>query len=134
MTISYSDCNVKDVYLLNSRNLKFGVFTKSGTFIGLRNKFGDIFLDQELHIDRGGTATALKKICTINDNIPLAISLGVYDLKTKLMVEFDKPISDGGKGWYFVDTGLSSQDIMPCSKQNDALFFYMKNLIDTYYM
>lgn len=134
MKIKYSDCKVKDVYLLNSRNLKFGVFTESGVFIGLRTKYNDIFLDQELHIDLGGTAIPLKKVSTIPDDIPLAVSLGVFDSKTGLMVEFDKPLFDGGKGWYFCDTGLSYQDIVPCFKTNDALFFYMKNLIDTFYL
>jgi hypothetical protein len=126
--ISYYNCKVGNIYILNSRNLEFGVFTGAGTFIGLRNKFEDTFLDQELHFERGGTAQPLYHFGSVPDNIPLTISLGAYDRKTGRTVEFDKPIVDGGKGWYFSDNEVSSRDIMPCSKGNDLLFNYLKNV------
>lgn len=126
--IALDNCKVGNIYILNSRNLEFGVFTSAGTFIGLRNKFEDIFLDKELHVDRGGTARPLYHFGSVPDNIPLATSLGTYDEKTGKAVEFDKPIVDGGRGWYFVDTEVSSRDIMPCSKANTLLFNYLKGV------
>lgn len=126
--IAFYNCKVGNVYILNSRNLEFGVFTGAGTFIGLRTKFEDIFLDQELHVDRGGTARPLYHFGSVPDNIPLRTSLGTYDEKTGKAVEFDKPIVDGGRGWYFVDTEVSSRDIMPYSKTNTLLFNYLKDV------
>jgi|LauGreDrversion4_2_1035121.scaffolds.fasta_scaffold20193_8 hypothetical protein len=127
-TIPYYNCKVGNIYILNSRNLGFGVFTGAGTFIGLRTKFENVFLDKELHVDRGGTARPLYHFGSVPNNIPLATSLGTYDEKTGKEVEFDKPIVDGGRGWYFVDTEVPSRDIMPCSKGNTLLFNYLKNV------
>jgi hypothetical protein len=126
--IAFYDCKVNNIYILHSRNLGFGVFTSSGTFIGLRTKFDNVFLDKELHIERGGTATPMYRFGSIPDNIPLVTSLGTYDEVTGKMVEFDKPIVDGGKGWYFADTGASSTEIKPYNKNNTALFDYLKSL------
>ena len=126
--IAFDNCKVGNIYILNSRNLEFGVFTDAGTFIGLRTKFEYIFLDKELHVDRGGTARPLYHFGSVPDNIPLATSLGTYDEKTGKAVKFDKPIVDGGRGWYFVDTEVSSRDIMPCSKDNALLFNSLKDV------
>jgi hypothetical protein len=126
--IAFYNCKVNNIYNLHSRNLGFGVFTSSGTFIGLRTKFEDVFLDQELHWDRGGTARPLEYLGTVPDEIPLALSLGTKDIITGRMVEFDKPIADGGKGWYFVDDGVPSREIRPVGISNSKLFDYLKSL------
>jgi hypothetical protein len=122
------DCKLGYIYTLNSRNLNFGVFTSQNTFIGLRTKFDDTFLDHELHYDRGGTAMPLLEIEKLPSSIPVQISCGTYDRITKLEVAFDKPISDGGKGWYFIDTGLSSKNILPCRRDNRELFDYLQKI------
>lgn len=126
--LALENCKVGNIYILNSRNLEFGVFTHAGTFIGLRTKFENVFLDKELHVDHGGTARPLYHFGSVPDNIPLATSLGTYDEKTGKAVEFDKPIVDGGRGWYFVDTEISSRDIMPYNKDNTLLFNYLKDV------
>ena len=126
--IALDNCKVGNIYILNSRNLEFGVFTSSGTFIGLRTKFEDTFLDQELHYDKGGTAIPMYHFGSVPNNITLAASLGSYDRKTGRAVEFDKPVVGGGKGWHFLDTGESSASIMPCIKDNVPLFSYLKNV------
>ncbi len=128
MYIPLSDCKVRSVYSLNSRNLKFGVFTTSNTFIGIRNKFDYDFLDHELHYERRGTAFPLEKIGEIPEKIELVTSLGTYDTATGKDVKFDKPVSDGGKGWYFIDDEFSSLKIMPCRKANFLLFNYLKKI------
>lgn len=126
--IPLKDCEVRSVYILNSRNLSFGIFDESNCFIGLRRKFNSIFLDKELHFDCGGTAFPLSKIQSVPYQLCLKLSLGSYDRKTGLEVQFDKPIVDGGKGWFFKETGISSKEIRPCSKSNNELFNYLKNL------
>jgi hypothetical protein len=126
--IALDNCKVGNIYILNSRNLEFGVFTNAGAFIGLRTKFENVFLDKELHVDHGGTARPLYHFASVPDNIPLATSLGTYDEKTDKAVEFDKPIVDGGRGWYFVDTEISSRDIMPYNKDNTLLFNHLKDI------
>lgn len=126
--IPVTDCKVGHIYTLNSRNLDFGAFTIQNTFIGLRTKFDDTFLDDELHHDLGGTASPLKEISVLPNTIPLKLDLGSYDLVTKEDVAFDKPVADGGKGWYFIKDGKSSKNIRPCRKFNKELFEYLQNL------
>jgi hypothetical protein len=123
-------CEVGAIYKVRSRNLKIGVYTDSISpgFIGIRLKFDSEFLDKETHWDNGGTACPTEKIGKLPDDIPLQTSLGSIDNITKRDVAFDKPIADGGKGWYFLDTGEPSKDIRPCSKNNEKLFDYMKQL------
>ena len=126
--IPYLNCKVNSVYTLRARNLSLGVFTADGTFVGLRTKFDSVFLDQELHFDRGGSARPLELIASIPDDIPLTLSLGTYDLNTGLIVAFDKPIADGGKGWFYIKDGVPSKEIRPCSKSNTKLFNYLRDL------
>lgn len=127
------DCKLNYIYTLNSRNLDFGVFTIKNTFIGIRNKFDSSFLDEELHYDRGGTALPLIEICKLPEDIPNKIDLGSYDIVTKLDVSFDRPLSDGGKGWFFIKDGISSKDIRPARKSNNSLFEFLKNLKENKY-
>ena len=57
--ISLSECKKRRVYKLHSRNLSFGVFNGETGFIGIRTKFGSMYLDTEYHWDTGppfGTA------------------------------------------------------------------------------
>lgn len=133
MYIPFADCKIGYIYTLRSRNLKLGVFTQSGTFIGIRTKFESVFLDDELHYDRGGTAKPLAEIEPISNDIPLEIDLGSYDRITQLEVAFDKPIADGGKGWYFTKDGVPSRDIRPCRRTNKDLFIFLKEKEEKYY-
>ncbi len=124
--ISLTECKVGYLYALQSRNLKVGVFTSSNCFIGIRQKFDSEFLDRELHWDCAGTAKPIEELKSISDNIVIATSLGTYDRVTGRDVLFDKPVSDGGKGWYFIDDGSSSKDIRPVSRENKELFNLLK--------
>ncbi len=58
--ISLTECTHRGIYKLSSRNLSLGVFNKpSNGFIGIREKFGDLYLFTEYHWDNGppfGTA------------------------------------------------------------------------------
>jgi hypothetical protein len=121
--ITLSNCKVGYVYSLHSRNLELGVFTISNTFIGIRQKFDDKFLFGELHIEKGGTATPLKELVAVPEEIKLVESLGKIDHKTRLPVEFKKD-----NGWFFIDSGEYSKNIRPISVTNEKLFKFLSNL------
>lgn len=63
--ISLENCVIGDLYKLDSRNLKWGLFTDNHSFRGMRTKFGEKFLDEEYHYDTGppyGTAKPIQHI------------------------------------------------------------------------
>lgn len=71
--IALADCRHGWTYEIHSRNLVFGVFdSKAQGFIGIREKFGDLFLFTEFHWDTGapyGTVKPKKELeeCPIKD-------------------------------------------------------------------
>ena len=62
--------------------------------------------------------------CPLSD---IRETVNTIDSVTGKPVEFDKAVSDGGKGWYFVETGEASEKIRPTSVENNALFEYLEN-------
>lgn len=59
--ISLSECVDGYIYDLDSRNLGLGLFRQTtSSFIGIRLKFHDRFLDEEFHWDQDGTAKPLQ--------------------------------------------------------------------------
>jgi len=137
--INLSECKKRRVYRLLSRNLQFGAFDGNISFIGIRTKCGSRFLDTEDHWDTGppfGTAhpeedTGIDVPKDIilhpreNEGIPI-------DKITGRNVAFDKPISDGGKGWFFKDTGESSTGIYPIAFDNKRLFEFLDKIEKIY--
>jgi len=120
-------CRPRKVYVLNSRNLKCGVFTEQGYFIGIRLKFNSVFLDKEVHYDRGGTAKPLYEIGSIPESVKLSCSLGTIDSLSGRNVIFDKPIADGGKGWLYEDSMEPADSIMPTTVHNEMLYKILKD-------
>ena len=52
--IPLEQCEDRRLYRIFSRNLSFGVFRKeTGGFIGIREKWGDLYLFEEYHWDNG---------------------------------------------------------------------------------
>ena len=137
--ISLSECKKRRVYKLLSRNLSFGVFDGETRFIGIRIKCGSRFLHTEDHWDTGppfGTARPEEDIGT---DVPEEIILhprenegNTVDKITGRDVAFDKPIFDGGKGWFFKDTGESSPDISPIAFENKRLFEFLDKIEKMY--
>lgn len=129
--IPLDQCKHGFLYKINSRNLTFGVYNqKDKGFIGIREKFGDHYLFTEYHWDTGapyGTVKPQEEIGIIPSDIEITETLGTVDSITERPVEFDKPVSNGGKGWYFTDTGESSTDIRAVRKGNPKLFAYLEN-------
>lgn len=70
--IPVGNCKRGHVYRLRSRNLLFGVFVpeKENGFIGIRAKFGSLFLFVEHHWDNGppfGTVRPLEDLGPLED-------------------------------------------------------------------
>jgi hypothetical protein len=110
------------------------VFDGSGGFVGIREKFGSEYLFTEYHWDTGapcGTVhpVELLEMCPLSD---IRESVGIVDAVTQRPVAFDKPVIDGGKGWYFVDTGEASNEIYPRSTENEALLNYLEEKSEQY--
>lgn len=55
------DLVVGGVYIFNARNFRIGLWSGSG-FIGCREKFGHLYLDEEYPYDDGGTVHNPKRI------------------------------------------------------------------------
>lgn len=129
--IPIQECKNRSIYLLQSRNLSVGVYDSSKRcFIGIRYKFG-YRIDSEYHWDCGppfGTAKPLEEVGVLPDEISLLESFGTEDDTTKRRVAFDRPIADGGVGWYFLDSNEPSENILPVRINNSELFKYMKAL------
>lgn len=138
MTIPLSDCVDRHIYALGSRNLVLGVFRKgTNGFVGIREKFGDFYLFEEYHWDCGppyGTVTVYEDVGILPDEISMSPNEQTIDSKTNRAVDFDRTKIDelmypGGpnrmKGWFFLDTGEFSRNIMPVSRMNQALFAHL---------
>ena len=136
--IPLTECRHRGIYRLASRNLTLGVFNKSSNgFIGIREKFGDLYLFTEYHWDNGppfGTASPYEFVGTLPDDIEVRESVDTFDSVTRRLVDFDrKPISEDDlkpKGWFFIDTGEYSREIRPCTKTYKPLFDYLLDCDD----
>ena len=135
-SIPLKECKHRFLYRIHSRNLDFGIFNKENNgFVGLRYKSGDLFLFTELHDDLGhphGTVRPLEELEVLPEEIALKTRIESIDAITKRLVAFDKPKSHGGRGWYFLDTGESSEDIDPVARQNKELFNWLKEKEEQY--
>ena len=137
--INLSQCKKRRVYKLISRNLLFGAFDGDTRFIGIRTKCGHIFLDTEDHWDTGPPFGTARPEEDIGIDVPQEIILhprenegNPVDKITGRDIAFDKPISEGGKGWLFKDTGESSTDIYPMAVENKRLFEFMEKIEKMY--
>jgi hypothetical protein len=126
--VAIEACKNRSVYRLKSRNLPCGVWrSEVNGFIGIREKFGRRYLFTEFHWDTGapyGTAFPLDEIGVLPDKIELYESLNDIDEKTGRPVAFDKPKAEGGRGWFFKDTGEAG-DIRAVYIENKDLFDFL---------
>ena len=137
--INLSKCKKRRVYKLLSRNLSFGVFDGETRFIGIRTKCGSRFLDTEDHWDTGPPFGTARPEEDIGIYVPEEIILHPRENKgtpvdkiTGRDVAFDRPIAEGGKGWFFKDTGESNLDIHPISFDNKRLFEFLDKIEKTH--
>lgn len=123
--VPLADCVRGHLYEIRSRNLSYGVFDGTRGFIGIREKMDIEYLDTEYYCDGSPSGTASPLIATgfdIPAGIPLRVQLDARDAVTGRTVAFDKPVQEGGRGWYFTDTNEASLAIRPHGVENQALF------------
>lgn len=129
--IPLSECLKGRVYRLHSRNLELGVFDGETGFIGIRTKFDSRYLFSEYHYDTGpphGTASPLEDLGAVPEGIELKEYEPSTDQRNGRPVAFDRPVSQGGRGWYYLDTGECDQEIRAGSRTYRPLFDYLESL------
>lgn len=113
------------IYLLQCRNLSFGVWDGDKGFIGIRTKFGSRFLFTELHWDAdqnfGTVAHAVDIGLDIPENIDVVERLATLDLVTQKPVFYNQE----KRGWCWEKDGDIDASIRPCSSENKDLFLYL---------
>lgn len=94
--IPVQECIDRGTYIIKGRNIVVGVFLRErNAFIGIRRKWGNVFLDEEFHYDNGlpyGTVEPLKFV----EACPVANVKRVQDMdKTDYQNLFDylKPLA-----------------------------------------
>ncbi len=142
--LAKSECKERVLYRIHSRNLAFGVYKEAtGGFLGLREKFGSIFIFQEYHWDNPSFATvrpieALPE--TLPNEIMLEESLGIVCRGCDRSVEY-RDFPDGPKTvqyeclrwtsvkgeWIHLETSECA-DIKPASGTNDALERWLQQM------
>jgi len=127
--ISLSECKKRRVYKIHSRNFSYGVFNGEDGFMGIREKFGNRYLFTEFHWEQGPPFGTVQPDEDLNIDVPEEIELIEYtepiDKKSKRPVAFDTPVSQGGKGWFFLDTGEASAEIDPMCFVYKPLFDFL---------
>jgi hypothetical protein len=119
--IAADELKVGSVYRLHARNLVLGVFTGS-YFIGIREKFGNRFLDPEYpRVDRSGTARASEEIGSIAPGIALRTSTGTVCGACGVAANFDMARPERER-WLHADGTALCEKAWPTSVGNDALF------------
>gem|GEM_PF-3753959 len=133
--IKIKDCKKGRIYKIHSRNLGFGVFDGEKGFIGIREKFGDLYLFTEYHWDTGAPFGTVRPLEDTGIDLPEGMALSEWgdegrsrDLKTKRFVEFKVLNKDGTGGWYFIDTGEFNKEIRPTTNRNEGLFKLLKKV------
>lgn len=129
--IPIEDCVHRGYYKLMSRNLLSGVYDEDRkAFVGIREKWDSRFLDCEFHYDTGPPHGTAWPVEFLEETLPAEIDTQEHlspdrDQVTGRPVAFDKPIRIGGRGWYFLDTGESSEEIKAVLVYNDALYDWL---------
>lgn len=135
-TIEYfpkEECLHRGFYRLASRNLTSGVWDAYHMgFIGIRQKFDIRYLFMEYHFDNGAPYGTAFPTEYMEEDLPFEIELKErlkpsIDQVTARPVEFDRPIKDGGRGWFFLDTGEASEEIRPKVVNNKELFYWLNS-------
>jgi hypothetical protein len=136
--IPLTECKVRGVYRLRSRNLGVGVFDGNNGFIGIRTKFTDRYLDTEYHWDQGppfGTARPEKLLCTLPPGIDLrevnpsecsacgVATTFIEHVYYTLVAEY-RPT-----GYWVHTTQTDCDDPRPCRRMYQPLFDFLNLVI-----
>lgn len=121
MNLPLADLTVGTVYRLRARNLRYGVWT-GATFIGLREKFGDIHLD-ECEVP-GYTAWAIEPVGEIDPTIRLRTTLGSICDECKRPAHWSGPPAPAP--WVHDDDRTETNS--PIAVSNRALFIELQRI------
>lgn len=146
MSIPMDRCKDRRLYRLRSRNLRLGVYrAASGGFLGLRDKYGDSFVFEEFHRDRGapyGTASVLEELPDVLPaDVAVEESLGVVCSGCGQAASYE-PWPDGGSREVEVRGGgritvsgewrhaaeVGCAGVRPTSKRNATLFDWLAGM------
>jgi hypothetical protein len=111
----------RGIYRLKARNLSYGVWNGE-KFVGLRDKFGFRLDACEVPYY---TAFPLEFVGMLPEGLSTVECWAPVDEETGRDVGFDRPIAEGGRGWFFVDTNEANVNIQPRGYQNQPLFDYL---------
>lgn len=113
------------VYELHSRNLAYGAWRpEKNDFVGIRTKFNARFLDSEVFAYTAYPMSATDHV--VPDEIQLAEYMTSIDEVTGRPVDFDRPLKDGGRGWYFLDGEQeANEEIRAFAPMNKELFAFL---------
>lgn len=140
--IALANCKRGHIYRVRSRNLAFGLFVpeKENGFIGIREKFGRLFLFTEHHWDNGpphGTVRPVEDLGPIEDStVPFRESEPTTCDRCGALVEYRKveggrKLEDGtvvpGK-WEHLSGDGSCEKIYPVSRNNKRLFKLLEKI------
>jgi hypothetical protein len=125
-SIPYAELERGVIYRLHSRNLVHGVFDGQRGFIGVREKWGSRYLDTEYY---ARTAWPLEEIGRLPEGVELKEREASVDRESGRPVAFDRPVAEGGRGWYYLDSDETSQDIHPVSYTYQPLFQLLESLL-----
>jgi hypothetical protein len=127
--ISLDQCKHGWVYKTHSRNLAYGVFNKEiSGFVGLREKFGHVFLFVEFHWDTGAPCGTVHPECEIEEcpvkNLRERLDDICHDCRKKVeFVKTDQP-GEGNGVWRHTEE-TPCLKARPVSPQNDELYEYL---------
>lgn len=128
--VPLADCIPRRLYKIRCRNLDYGVFDGKTGFIGIREKFGDLFLFTEYHHETGAPFGTVFGVIDTGIDLPEDIRCEdrgpTIDGLSRREVYFDKPITQGGRGWVFKDTDEDSEAIRPVGSGNPEMFAWLE--------
>jgi hypothetical protein len=128
--IAQEDCELGGVYRLKSRNLRVGVYDGNGGFIGIREKFGDLYLFTEYHFDTGpphGTVRPTEKLDVSTDGLPIVERFTPACRDCGEEVEFER--GETGRGWFHTD-GSDEHKAVSVGRPNTVLFTFLSQFED----
>lgn len=130
--IRQEDCEPGGVYRVKSRNLTVGVYDGNGGFIGLREKFGDLYLFTEYHCDKGapyGTVYPYEKLDVSTEGLPIVERFTPACRDCGEEVEFE--YGETGRGWFHTDSP-DTHKANPVGRSNTALFEFLSQFEEEY--